>query len=106
MNNVKVYTANSTTYLGIREKSVIVGLQIQNTTVTQDVCADYFKAVQMGEVLNIEVGKNTDVICRELSRREKLNFSAVSAEFEEAKVLAEDWLVTKVFDEFRNSGKQ
>lgn len=98
---VKVYTANAASYLGSRTDNVITGMSVPNRTMDSDIFADFLKAKQMKELLSIEVGQNSDVITRELTRRENLDFKLVMAEFDEAKSMSEDWLVNQVFDEFR-----
>jgi hypothetical protein len=103
--DVKIYTTNNTTYLGTLTKKTISGIQVRNVTATPDMFADYLKAGVMGELLEVKLGKNSSLVCRELTRREKLDLNIVIAEMREAEALSKDWLVAKVFDEFRAAKK-
>lgn len=103
--NVKIYTTNNTTYLGTLVKKTITGIKVQEGVMTPDIFATLLKAELLGETHSQRVGKNDGIGIRELTRREQLDFNVVIEEMKTAEEMAGDWILSKVFDEFRTGKK-
>lgn len=98
----KVYTVAGLSYFGEKnEKNIITGMAVNSGTLNTEDFADYVKAEHLEELVVIELGGQNDVISRDLSKREQLDYAAVRAEFSAAKEMAEAHLIGMVFDNFR-----
>lgn len=102
MAKLKVISIADRSFLGTRKDNVITGVQVSNSSkINVDWFAQYLKDKNMKEFVQIEIGANTDVVIRELTRREALDFNFVQAEWAEAVEMAEAETVNSVFDKFR-----
>lgn len=104
---MKIFTMNGNSYLGKKEDNTITGMPLRsgNGQVTSSVFAEYLKQKQIDQLVEVELGNQSDVTSRKLTKLEKLALNAVKAEFNLAKDMAEDWLINKVFDEIREGKK-
>jgi RecB family endonuclease NucS len=98
---LQVFGIENNNYFGTRNEDAITGIMVSRSTMDGNIFASYFKRQNMEELVTVQVGANTSVTSRQLTRREALDFKMVEAEWNEAISMADQQLVNDVFDRFR-----
>ena len=102
---VRVFAMNSVGYIGTRSGNTITGIRVASEgTLTDDHFADYIKAKHIDELISIDIGAGSDIMSRDLNKKEILSFKMAKSQYKTAGKMAQGWLINQVFDEFR-SGK-